>query len=409
MFDIDKWQEILATIGKNKLRTFLTAFSVMWGIFMLVVLLGVSEGLQNGIETTFSDDAINSIWVRSGKTSVAYKGLKPGRKVQYTTEDFNQVLRTVQGIEYSTMRYMVWNAEVTYKNEYGSYPIRAVNPDHQFIENSLILSGRYLSNEDILSKRKLAVIGRDVQKDLFPNEEPIGKYIQIFGIPFKIIGVFEDTGSENEMRYIYVPITIGQQIFGAGDNIDMFMVTTGTLPLEQTIMMSQEIEDLLKRRHNVSPDDTAAIYVRNNNEEFKQISDIMVGVKIFVWIIGVFTIIAGIVGVSNIMSVVVKERTKEIGVRKALGATPASVIGLILQESVFVTAFAGYFGLLLGVFTIEGMSNLIGKQEMFERPVVNFNVAIITLIIMVIAGALAGFFPALRAARIKPVVALRDE
>lgn len=409
MFDIDKWQEILATIGKNKLRTFLTAFSVMWGIFMLVVLLGVSEGLQNGIETSFNDDAINSIWVRSGKTSVAYKGLKPGRQIQYTTEDFNEVLRTVQGIEYATMRYMVWNAEVTYKNEYGSYPIRAVNPDHQFIENSIILSGRFLSNEDILSKRKLAVIGKDVQKDLFPKEDPIGKYIQVFGIPFKIIGVFEDAGSDSEMRYIYVPITIGQQIFGAGDNIHMFMVTTGTLPLAQTIKMSDEIEDLLKRKHTVAQNDDAAIYVRNNNEEFKQISDIMVGVKVFVWIIGVFTIIAGIVGVSNIMSVVVKERTKEIGVRKALGATPASVIGLILQESIFVTAVAGYLGLLLGVFTIEGMSNLIGKQEMFERPEVNFNVAITTLIIMVVAGAFAGFFPALRAARISPVEALRDE
>ena len=409
MFDIDKWQEILATIGKNKLRTFLTAFSVMWGIFMLVVLLGVSEGLQNGIETSFNDDAINSIWVRSGKTSVAYKGFKPGRIIQYSTEDFEEVRRTVQGIEYATMRYMVWGAEVTYQNEYGSYPVRAVNPHHQFFENSLILSGRFLSNEDIVSKRKLAVIGRDVQKDLFPIEDPIGKYIQIFGIPFKVIGVFEDTGSDSEMRYVYVPITTGQQIFGAGDNINMFMVTTGSLPLAQTIRMSQEIEDLLKRKHSVSPDDDAAIYVRNNNEEFKQIADIMVGVKVFVWIIGIFTIIAGIVGVSNIMSVVVKERTKEIGVRKALGATPASVIGLILQESVFVTALAGYLGLLLGVFTIEGLSTVIGKQEMFERPEVNFSVAVATLVIMVVAGAFAGFFPALRAARIKPVIALRDE
>src|SRR5690554_581890 len=223
MFDIDKWQEIMATIGKNKLRTFLTAFSVMWGIFMLVVLLGVSEGLQNGIVNSFGDDAINSIWVRSGKTSVAYKGLKPGRQIQYTTDDFNQVLRTINGIEYSTMRYMVWNAEVTYKNEYGSYPIRAVNPDHQFIENSIILSGRYLSNEDIRAKRKLAVIGKDVQNDLFPNSDPIGKYIEVFGIPFKVIGVFEDTGSDSEMRYIYVPITTGQQVFGAGDDINMFM------------------------------------------------------------------------------------------------------------------------------------------------------------------------------------------
>lgn len=408
MFDIDKWQEILATIGKNKLRTFLTAFSVMWGIFMLVILLGVSQGLQNGIETSFSRDAINSIWVRSGKTSVAYKGLKPGRKIQYTTDDYDEVLRRVSGIEYASMRYMVWNAAVTYEKDFGNYPIRAVNPDNQFIENSTILNGRYVSNEDVLLKRKLAVIGKGVKMDLFPNEDPIGKYIEIFGIPFKVIGVFEDAG-DSEMRYIYVPITTGQQVFGAGENIDMFMFTTGSLPVEQTIVMSDRIEDLLKRKYNVAPDDDAAIFIRNNNVEFQQISDIMVAVKIFVWIIGIFTIIAGIVGVSNIMSVVVKERTKEIGIRKALGATPASVISLILQESVFITAVAGYVGLVLGVFALEGISKLIGKQQMFERPEVNFHVAIATLIIMVVAGAFAGFFPALRAARIKPVVALRDE
>ncbi len=338
-----------------------------------------------------------------------YKGLRSNRKIQFTTADFNYVKDHVAGVEYSSAREMVWSAEVTYKTEYNTYPVRAVNPDHQYIENSLIVKGRFLSNEDILSKRKLAVIGKDVVTDLFPNEDPIGKYIQVFGIPFKVIGVFEDTGNDREQRYIYVPLTIGQQIFGHGDDIDMFMVTTGDLPLATTEQMVQQIEDYLRHKYTISPNDEAAIHVRNNNKEFRKISDILVGIKIFVWIIGVFTIIAGVVGVSNIMSVVVKERTKEIGVRKALGATPGSVIGLILQESVFITSFAGYLGLVLAVFTLEAMSKLIGKQSMFERPEVNFNVAIATLIIMVMAGAIAGFFPALRAARIKPVVALRDE
>lgn len=409
MFDIDKWQEIFSTIRKNKLRTFLTAFSVLWGIFMLVVLLGVSEGLQNGITSSFNDDAINSIWVRSGKTALPYKGLRSNRKIQFTTEDFNYVKDHVAGVEYSSAREMVWNAKVTYKNEYNEYPIRAVNPGHQYIENTIIVKGRFLNNEDILSKRKLAVIGKDVVKDLFPKEDPIGKYIEIFGIPFKIIGVFNDEGNEREQRYIYVPLTIGQQIFGNGDDIDMFVVTTGNLPLARTEQMAQQIEDYLKQKYTIAPADDAAIYVRNNNKDFQNITNIMVGIQIFVWIIGAFTIIAGVVGVSNIMSVVVKERTKEIGIRKALGATPGSVIGLVLQESVFITAVAGYIGLVLAVFTIEGISRGIGKQTMFENPTVNFRVAIITLIIMVIAGAVAGFFPALRAARIKPVVALRDE
>ncbi len=409
MFDIDKWQEIFSTIRKNKLRTFLTAFSVLWGIFMLVVLLGVSQGLQNGITTSFNDDAINSIWIRSGKTAIPYKGLRSNRKIQFTIEDFNYVKNNVAGVEYSSAREMVWGASVTYKTEYNTYPIRAVNPGHQYIENTIIQNGRFLNDDDILAKRKLAVIGVEVANDLFKTADPIGKYFEIFGIPFKVIGVFEDTGNEREQRIIYVPLTIGQQIFGHGDDIDMFAITTGNLSLAQTEMMAQQIEDYLKQKYTIAPADDAAINVRNNNMSFKKITDIMVGIQIFVWIIGAFTIIAGVVGVSNIMSVVVKERTKEIGIRKALGATPGSVIGLVLHESVFITSLAGYIGLVLAVFTIEGISRSLGKQTMFENPTVNFPVAIITLVIMVIAGAIAGFFPALRAARIKPVVALRDE
>lgn len=409
MFDIDKWQEILMTIRKNKLRTFLTAFSVLWGIFMLVVLLGVSQGLQNGIVASFNDDAINSIWVRSGKTALPYKGLQAGREIQFTTEDFDYVKNHFPGVEYSSARETVWSAEVSYGSDYNSYRVRSVNPGHRYIENTIIKSGRFLNNKDLTAKRKVAVIGVDVVKDLFSHSDPIGKYIKIFGIPFKVIGVFEDEGSEREQRNIYIPLTIGQQIFGDGNDIGMFVVTTGNLPLYRTEAMVQDIEDYLRHKYTISPEDESAIYVRNNNKEFKNITDILLGIKVFVWIIGIFTIIAGVVGVSNIMSVVVKERTKEIGVRKALGATPGSVIGLILHEAVFITAFAGYIGLVLGVFTLEAMGRIIGKQSMFERPEVNFNVAIATLIIMVLAGALAGFFPALRAARIKPVVALRDE
>ncbi|HKK39395.1 MAG TPA: ABC transporter permease [Cryomorphaceae bacterium] len=409
MFDLDKWQEILATIRKNKLRTFLTAFSVMWGVFMLVILLGASTGLHQGVMYSFADDAINSIWVYSGKTSMAYKGLKPGREIQYKNEDFENVRDLVDGVEYATARYMVWNAEVSYGDEFSTYPLRAVNPDHQFIENSIIMQGRFLSPADLLEKRKVAVIGKEIVQDLFPDKNPLGEYVRVFGIPFKVVGVFEDTGNSREQRYLYIPLSAGQTVFGAGDDIQMFMVTTGNLSLPQSMRMSNEIDQMLRRRHTIHPDDESAISVRNNNEEFKEIADIMTGIEVFVWIIGAFTIIAGIVGVSNIMSIVVKERTKEIGVRKALGATPASVVFLILQESIFITALAGYIGLLLGVFTLEGVSKLIGEVEMFRNPEVDFNVALITLAVMVVSGALAGLFPSLRAARIKPVIALKDE
>ena len=376
---------------------------------MLVILLGASTGLQNGVMHAFSDDAINSIWVYSGKTSLAYKGLKPGRQIQFKTEDFENVRDLIDGVEYATARYMIWNAEVAYDDEFSAYPLRAVNPEHQFLENTIVKKGRFLNPTDLDEKRKVAVIGIDIENDLFPGEDALGKYVKVYGIPFKVIGVFEDTGNAREQRYLYVPLTSGQNVFGAGDDIQMFMVTTGSLTLPETMRMSTEIEDMLRRKHTIHPDDESALSVSNNNEEFKEITDILTAIKMFVWIIGIFTIIAGIVGVSNIMSIVVKERTKEIGIRKAIGASPASVVFLILQESVFITALAGYIGLLLGVLTLEGVSNLIGEVEMFRRPEVDFNVALLTLAIMVVAGALAGLFPSLRAAAIKPVIALKDE
>jgi len=410
MFDIDKWQEIFAAMSKNKLRTFLTAFSVMWGILMLIILLGASQGLRNGAEASFNDDAINSIFIYPGKTTLPHKGMKPGREIQLTNEDYDAVMTAVDGIEYSSSRYGVWQAQLNYGEEFSIYPLRAVHPEHQFLENTTLTEGRFLNEDDLNQKRKVAVLGRDVRVDLFGEDvDPVGKEIQIFGITFTVIGVFEDQGSPREMRYVYVPINTGQQIFGAGRNINMFMVTTGSLSLPSSIKMAGEIDQYLRNKHKIAPDDTAALTVRNRNVDFKEISDILAGMLVFVWIIGIFTIIAGVVGVSNIMIIVVKERTKEIGVRKALGASPASVVSLILQESIFVTALAGYVGLLLGVVLLELLSDLVGEQDMFSKPSVDFNAAIITLLILVIAGALAGLFPALRAASIRPVEALRDE
>lgn len=408
MFDLDKWQEIFSTIRKNKLRTFLTAFSVMWGIFMLVVLLAASRGLQNGTEAMFSRSAVNSIWVGAGKTTLPYKGQKPGRAIRYTTEDYELAMRSLQGVEFSSARYSVWNSQVTYGEEFSTYPLRAVHPEHQFIAKSAIAKGRYLNNADIREKRKVAVVGRDVATDLFGAADPIGEYIQIWGIPFKVVGIFEDLQDERQMRYIFVPISVGQQVFGNGENIDQFMFTTGDMPLAMTMGLASQLEQMLKQKHRVHPDDTGAISVRNNNVEFSNITSILDSIRLFVWVIGIFTIIAGIVGVSNIMTIVVKERTKEIGIRKAIGAPPLSVVALIIQESVFITALAGYLGLLLGVITVESLSRKIGGSTIFQNPEIDFNAAITTMVILVFAGALAGFFPALRAARIKPVVALKD-
>jgi putative ABC transport system permease protein len=272
----------------------------------------------------------------------------------------------------------------------------------------MITHGRFLNHADQIEKRKVAVIGRDVAVDLFKGKEAVGQYINAFGIPFQVIGVFEDF-NDRAMRYIYVPLSVGQQVFGNGRDIETMLLGTGNASLPESEFMAQQVGDILKHRHSVHPDDQAAIEVRNNNMEFSNIRNILDSIDLFVWVIGIFTIIAGIVGVSNIMSIVVKERTKEIGIRKAIGATPYSVVSLIIQESVFITALAGYIGLVLGVLLVEGLGQSLGDMGMFKKPSVDFNVAITTLIILVVAGALAGFFPAMRAAAIKPIEALKDE
>jgi putative ABC transport system permease protein len=409
MFDTDKWQEIIAAIRSNKLRTALTGFAVMWGIFMLVVLLGASRGLQNGVEGMFDDQAINSISVYASKTSVAYKGYKPGRQIQLTMDDYNAVLREVEGIEHSSARYVVWSVLTNVGADFNTYPYRAVHPGHAHIEKSIITKGRFIHEADVAESKKVAVIGRDVAADLFPKIDPIGQYISAFGIPFLVVGVFEDAANERQMRTVYIPITAGQLVFGNGRNIQSLMVTTGDAPLERTKYMTEHIDLILRQRHSIAPNDRSALEIRNNNAEFQNIAEILRAMELFVWVVGIFTIIAGIVGVSNIMSIVVKERTKEIGIRKAIGASPFSVVSLIIQESVFITAIAGYVGLLLGVVLVESMAGFLGEQGMFRKPQVDFQVALTTLAILVLAGALAGLFPALRAAAIKPVVALKDD
>ena len=410
MFDWDKWQEILATIAKNKLRTFLTAFSVMWGIFMLILLLGASKGLQNAIEYGFKDDAINSIWVYGGKTTMAYKGLKPGRDIDYKNEDFELVRNKLDIEDDYTGRYQVWNAEVTLGQKFGTFPVRGVHPGHAVIENTLMQKGRYINEIDINKERKVAVIGPKAINEFFePGADPIGEYIQVYGIPFRVVGTYDDTGGESEKRYVYVPISTAQKVFSDGEELHMFMFSTGDAGLESTIETADAVKSLLFTKHKIHPEDDNALYIRNNTENFQEVIGIITGMKIFVWVIGIFTIIAGVVGVSNIMSIVVKERTKEIGIRKALGASPWSVISLILQESIFITALAGYTGLVLGILSLEGLSSAIGDQDMFRNPEVDLNIALVTLGVLVLAGAMAGLFPAMRAARIKPVIALRDE
>jgi putative ABC transport system permease protein len=409
MFDLDKWQEIFSTIQKNKLRTFLTGFSVAWGIFMLIILLGSGKGLQNGIEQQFKSDAVNTIWIFSGTTTKPYKGLQSGREVKFTNADYETVKQTIPNVEQITARYYMWqNRIVSYKKEYGSFDMFCVHPDMSVIENVSMAEGRFINQIDIDRLRKVAVIGKPVKEALFKNgTEPLGEYIRINNVPFKVIGVFTDANERDEKR-IYLPIATAQMIFNGGNRIHNLTLTTNASVAESEVM-EKTIRSRLADIHRFDKEDEGAIYIGNTVKEYKKFLNLFLGIQIFVSIIGAFTIVAGIVGVSNIMIIVVNERTKEIGVRKAVGATPSSIVGLILFESILITGASGYFGLVAGVGILELLSKFLPQNDFFVHPEVNITVALISTLVLVVAGALAGLVPAIKAARIKPVIALRDE
>lgn len=412
MFNIDKWQEILTTLRQNSLRTFLTAFSVAWGIWMLIVLLGAGNGLANGMEYAFRDDAINSIWIFPGRTTVAYRGTKPDRRVQLTNEDI-EIIGAAPGAEAISARNGI-GAVTSYRGEYGNFSVRCVHPAYQEVEKIIITDGRFINDPDQEQSRKVAIVGQKVVDALFLHgENPVGEYIKLNNISFKVVGVFTDEGSEGEQEIIYIPISTAQKTFFGKNRVDRMMVMVGDADLKESEAIADEINRRLSSRHIYDPADEQAMRVRNNVANFQRFQNVMTGIRAFVWVIGLMTILAGIIGVSNIMLIVVRERTKEIGVRKALGATPVKVVSMILQESIFLTGLAGFIGLILGVLTLEGFNAAIdavgGGIDFFKRPEVDLGVAIQALFILVLAGSLAGFFPALRAARIRPIEALRDE
>ena len=410
MLDLDTWQEILDTIRANKLRSLLTGFSVAWGIFMLIILLGSGQGLGNGVESQFRDDAVNSIWVYPGQTSMPYKGLQPGRRLQFTNEDHEGIRTGVNGVEHITSRFRIsGNLRVRYRSETSTFDVRCVHPDHLHLEKTIVTEGRFLDGPDLKEFRKVAVIGVRVKDALFKKESAIGKHIEVNGIAFKVVGIFTDEGGENEQEKIYLPITTAQRAFGGYNRIAQIMLTTGSAPVEQTKEMGKEIKQRLAEKHVFSLDDTRAAFVNDNNENFARIMNVILGIRIFVWIVGIGTILAGVVGVSNIMMITVRERTREIGVRKALGATPWSIVALVLQESILITSVAGYIGLVLGIAVLEVASKLTPPDGFFINPEVSLPVAVQATLLLILAGTIAGFVPARRAAAVRPVEALRNE
>ncbi|SNR85208.1 ABC transporter permease [Flavobacterium sp. ov086] len=414
MFNIERWQEIFEAISKNRLRTFLTGVSVASGIFILVILLGAGKGLQNGIEKQFERDAAGLIEVWSGTTTKEYKGLNPGRQIQYRDADYKQSVQKFDDkLDIRASSYNYWGAPFSYGKESGSYQYRGVTPEYDKVENLKIVQGRYVNDNDIANNEKVACIGMKVKTDLFKDKDPMGKEIIINGINFKVVGVFTDPGGEREEARAYLPLTTVQRAFGNGDKIsNLFFTMKKTNDYDEALAQSekftQDLKNLLKSRNMVAPDDDGGVGVYNSVKDAKQFYDLNLYIRLFFWWVGICTIIAGVVGVSNIMLIIVKERTKEIGIRKALGASPFSIISMILHESIFITTIAGFVGLLASLLLLEFVGPMV-QSEYFQNPQVDFNVALTTLALLVFAGAMAGFFPAYRAAKIKPIVALRDE
>jgi len=416
MFDIDKWQEILATIRKNKMRTFLTGFSVAWGIFMLMVLLGSGNGLSNGVASNFMSDAVNAMWISSGETTIPYQGLKSGRPIRFHNDDY-MILKSLPGVETVSGRYFMGNTRYSYGKESGEYTTVTCHPELNDVDQNVMLEGRYINRVDIREKRKVVVLGKDIRDALFKGKPALGEYVKVNNVPFRVVGVCVEPESTRN-RNAFMPVSTAQMVFNGSNRLHNFAITINGKTLEESRQIEEQVRNTFARKLRFDESDESALGIYNKLENYIQTMRIFQAIKIFIWIIGIGTLIAGIVGVSNIMLIVVKERTKEIGIRKAIGASPSSVVGLILLESILITTVAGYIGLVFGTGLMELLNYMMeqsasaGPQQgdtLFLNPTVDFGVALAATILLVLAGTIAGYIPAKRAASIKPIVALRDE
>lgn len=409
MFSRDNWKEIFETIQKNKLRTFLSGFTVALGILIFVSLVGLTNGLQNTFDEFFNDDSTNTFFIYPGRTSKPYKGYKSNRQIEFDNSDLADIEKNFSlFVQYVSPR-IDRSGLVKYKNESNNYTTRAVSESYQFAEKTIMMKGRYLNLDDIKDKAKYAVIGRLVERDLFADQDAIGEYIDIAGSVFKVIGVFQDDAGDDEERRIYIPYTTRQLIEKNTDKINQIVV--GFKPeigYAGAMAFDKSLDKFLRDKKYISPNDQNGIYIRNVMDQYEQNQQFAGVLAIIGGAIAFGTILAGIIGISNIMVFVVKERTKELGIRKALGATPRAVVSSILLESTFITTISGIFGMVLGMAILSSMGEKL-KDYFITNPYINLGLAIFATILLIVCGAIAGYIPARRAARIKPIVALRDD
>jgi len=411
---LDGLQEILFTLRQNKLRTLLTAFGVFWGIFMLILLLGFGRGMQNGVYNDFGSDVLDSIIVWSGDTSVAYRGMGPGRHIQLDQGDVQAVARQVSGIRVMSGGMNLGTDTVTFGDKHSNGDLQGI-PDEFFKvkEDVPFNLGRRVNPLDLDEVRKIVVIGTSVAERLFPADvDPVGKDVRVKDVVMKIVGVFHDKSNRGRAsESVYMPLSTARKIYGGGTRIDLIMLRPAAG--EDGFALEQRVIDLLKRRHGVSPEDKRGVNSFNMAMPAQRVNGLFIGINVFIWFVGLGTLTSGIVGISNIMIITVKERTREIGIRKALGATPFAIVSTLLLESTLVTGIAGYLGLVIGVGLLElvalALRSTGAQMPYFMNPEVDYRTAITAIALLVGVGMLAGLMPALHAAKITPTEAMRAE
>jgi len=409
MFDKDIWQEIFFSIKNNKLRTFLTGFSVGWGIFILVMLLASVNGMKNGFTSQFGNDAANSISMFSRTTTEPYAGFEAGRRIQFKNAEVDYIRGNFKGLYEYISPTVNRGITARYKRETGSYSVTGVNTDFQKIEITDIEKGRQLNESDIKNKSKVMVLGKLVVADLFKDEDPIGKFLEVNGSTFKVIGVFSDDDDDRAERSIYAPYTTMQRIYGNTENINSIRMTySQSLSLAEALEFSDRLETVFKRRLKISPEDQSAIGVRNNAQGFTDVNEFTGLLSRMSIGVGILILIAGIVGIGNILVFIIKERTKEIGIRKALGARPRQILKLVLLESVFITSISGIIGMLIAMAILGIVGPLINTPA-FANPSVDIVTVVTATLVLIISGLVAGWIPARRAALVKPIVALSSD
>jgi len=415
MIDIDRWQEIFFTLKQHKLRTVLTAFGVFWGMFMLVIMLGAGKSLETGAVKGFGGSTNNVYIWTGGRTQIPYKGLPTGRRITLKDEDM-AAIRELPELGLSTKHNILggWqvNQYIVHDNKTGTFETVGVEPEAFQLSNYTFESGRSINQRDYDERRKLVVIGTSVKDILFePGEETIGEELVIGGINFTVVGVFDPVSTNpGESEKIMMANSTMRTTFNQMGWIGHIEFA----PVEgySSILLENKVRALIMERHKVHPDDVGTLGSYNMQKEYEKVLGLFTGIQVFTWVVAIGTIFAGVVGVGNIMLIVVKERTREIGIHKALGATPWNIVSTILLETVFLTFISGYFGLVAGVFLLESVTSLLessGGNNMFARAEIDFGTAVIALITLVLAGTLAAILPASKAARVDPIVALQDE